>query len=549
MLALRTTQTLDSLFEAFDRPDVPGVVVGVSYRGSVAYRRGFGMASLEHGVANTPATRMRIGSTTKHFCCLGILLLEEEGKLDIGRSVNAYLPDLEPPCGEPTLLQLMHHTGGLHDTLLATFLIDGGFHTQIPPGGTMQLLRRMRSRSFAPGTRMAYSNVGYTLLTQVIEKVSGLSWNDFMTQRVFAPLGMRDTMLAPHDLNIVPGLATPHVPQADGSWQRGVHPEELLGSGGMISTVDDLLLWSAHLRSPTKQVGSQASWARMLEPQTFAGAVTNGYGLGLMIERIRGVPVVHHAGATIGTQSQMLCAPEHALDVVVLANRMDASAPTLARKILEAVLEHDGLGPEVLAPAAAEHRALHGRWFSRGSRTLMSVEAAKGPPHSEELLNASTYNGAAGPLLRSGSGLARPEGPGSPVEIRRLPQGDESVDTLEVHICGEPERFERLPGCPPTSEQLAASWCGRYRYAEFGKEVEIAITDGKLVLDLLPASGRAQWELEPLADDVVGCGTMHSVPAFAVPLRGVLTLDRSDAKVRGFWLDTDRMRNVRFDRC
>src|ERR1700712_1498519 len=104
---------LDDVFQAVNRSDAPGVVVGVALHGKPVYRKAFGLASIEHGVANTPWTRMRIGSTSKHFTCLAALLLVEDGKLDLDAGVRTWLPELPEMTEEPTLRQFMTHTSGL----------------------------------------------------------------------------------------------------------------------------------------------------------------------------------------------------------------------------------------------------------------------------------------------------------------------------------------------------------------------------------------------------------------------------------------------------
>lgn len=542
-------QRLDTLFEPYNRSDAPGLVVGVRHRGALIYRRGFGLASIEHSVANTPATLMRIGSTTKHFTCLAILLLEQDGKLDISHPVRTYLPELDNCCGEPTLLQLMHHTGGLPDTSAAALLANGGYFGHTPPGGAIQILRKFRSLNFVPGTRLAYNNDGYTLLSLIIERLGGLSWNDFVTRRLLAPLGMTNTMLVRSDLDIVRGMATLHLAVGD-TWRRGIFfSDDLLGAGGLVSTVDDMLRWTAHLRGTDESIFGNEIRKRLLEPQRFANGTTIGYGLGLMREQLRGVDIIHHAGATMGAQSQMLIAPAHELDIVIMSNRMDAAAQVLALQAMEAVLGEEGLAAETAPAAAADHPALAGRWFSRESQTLLSIEAVRPQPQQAETLLLSVHHAPAGALRASGTGLARPAGASSSVEIRKPPTDGAPPPVLDVHICGELERFERLPATPPAIAELASNPCGRYRHAEFAKEVEIRLDDGRLVLDLLPMSGGAHWELEAFADDVFGCGRFRAIPEFPLPLPATLTLDRRDGEVRGFWLNMDRMRRLRFERC
>ena len=543
------TQKLDALFQPWNRSDTPGVIVGVARQGKVIYRRAFGLASIEHAQALTPATRMRIGSTTKHFCALGILMLAEEGKLDIDKPIGTWLPELGEVCGRPTLLQLMHHTGGLHDPLPIVFFQNGGYYTELSAGGHLQMMSRLKECNFEPGSRFAYSNSGYQLLSLLTERVSGKSWGQFLDERVFGPMGMSDTAVLASDLDIVPNMAALHVHTPQGAWRRGIYPsDENLGGGGIISTVDDMLGWAAHLRSAQKKVGSDGIWSQMLERQTFANGKSHCYGLGLMCDEHRGVATIHHAGATMGSTHQMLIAPEHALDIIVMSNRMDVSSPALALKVLEAVLESEGMTSATPLPLAADFPAVQGRWYSRASQTLIEIAARKALPDVSELLILSTYNQPIGALKKVGDGLALPDGPSSTIELREPPQEAASPEALEMHICGDLERFERLPEVPPSAESLAAALCGRYRQPGYPKEIEIALRDGKLVLDLLPLHGRGYWELQPYSDEVVGAGNYQSIPAFVLPNSASLSFERKHGKVVGFSFNTDRMRAVWFDR-
>lgn len=542
-------QKLDELFRPWNRGDAPGLVVGVAHKGKVIYRRGFGLASIEHATANTPATRMRIGSTSKHFCSFGIMLLAEEGKLDINQPVRTYLPELANISGEPTLLQLMHHTGGLRDLMFAAFLLNRGNYGHMPAGGGLQLLARFTDLNFAPGERMAYSNAGYLLLTLVTERISGLTWEEFMAARVFAPLGMRDTTLLRSDMDIVSNMATLHMPQRDGGWRRGIYPtDEILGSGGMVSTIDDMLAWVAHLRGPQKKVGSECTWRRMLERQRYRSGMQAGYCLGIARDSYRGIEAIHHAGATFGSQCQMLTVPEHELDIVIMANRMDASAPALAFKVVDNVLEGAGLASPIQPALAADFPSVLGRWYSRRTRTPLTIANRQTQAGSPDVLFLSMYNAPTAVLQKAGAGLAIPDGPMSMLEIRSLPDGSIPPAVLDVHIAGELEHFERLPDIPPTAENLAPALVGRYRYAGFEAELEIVFRDGKLFIDFLPEIGMARWELEPLSPDLLGCGTLHSIPAQPLPTLASLSIYRKDGKVDGFWISMDRVRNVRFDR-
>ena len=264
---VRLSRALEPLLQPWDRGDAPGLVIGVALDGAPAYQRGLGLASVELGVANTPATRMRIGSTSKHFAALAALLLVEEGKLDLDRPLRTWLPELSGAGGEPSLRQMAQHSSGLRDPFdLPLLLLHGNLCTIAAAGTGLELASRFTALNFPAGERMVYCNQNYHLLSLAIERVSGTPLSTFLQQRILAPLGMADTALLPSDMQMAPGLAALHVPQPDGSYRRGIYPsEELLGSGGMISTVGDMLKWLAHLRGGEKRVGSAASWQQMLQ--------------------------------------------------------------------------------------------------------------------------------------------------------------------------------------------------------------------------------------------------------------------------------------------
>ena len=221
---------LDDLFQPWNRSDAPGLVVGVSRAGELLYRRGFGMASLETSVANGPATRMRIGSTSKHFTCLLLLLLREDGKIDLDAPIGTYIHELIGDVGRPTVRQLMMHRGGGRD-YVDLFFLTHGFNAR-PPGAALIMQARQTEQNFAPGEAMIYNNGGYHLLSIAAERAGGAPFETLLDERLFKPLGMLDTLSAPGDHVILPGMATLHMSGSDGRWRRGLFPsEEVKGRG------------------------------------------------------------------------------------------------------------------------------------------------------------------------------------------------------------------------------------------------------------------------------------------------------------------------------
>lgn len=543
----RTLDALDALFQPWNRSDAPGLIVGVAQHGVPIYRRGFGLASVEHGTANTPQTKMRIGSTSKHFAALAVLLLAEDGKLDIDTPLRRYLPELAGPAGDPTLRQLMHHTGGLRDPYdLPGILLCSGFPSLIAAGAGLELSQRFTSANYAPGERMVYNNNGYFLLSLVVERLGEMPFADFLKQRVLDPLGMGDTQLLPSDMTMLPGIASFHLLQPDGSYRRGIYPsEELLGSGGMVSTIDDMLRWLVHLRS-SKKIGSASTWEQMLERPCYSSGASGDYCLGLIREPYRGVEVVHHAGAVLGCTTQMITVPSQALDIIVIFNRMDGNASAMALKVIDLLLADAALEPAVAALSAEGRDDLIGRWYSPASKRLFGIVAqpVEGQPPA---LALSIHHQVMG-LLKPGEGSLLMSTPAHGTVAVCLP-GETGSRPLQLEFIdsGHTESFTRLPDSGFPAVDLASEIVGRYHYADFDREVSVVFEAGVLYLDLHPAYGQSRLQLEPFSADVCGYRLAGSYPV-PVPTVGSLSIARAQGRVTGLWLNGTRTRNLWIER-
>jgi len=523
---------IDQLFEPSARSDVPGYAVGVVRHGQLLYRRATGLASIEQAVANTPATRMRIASVTKQFTGLAVMLLVEDGKLDIDQPVRSYLPELAGLNGTPTLRQLLNHTSGLRDALdSVAFFLSEGLFPQIPAGLTHQWSSRFTDSNFAPGEAWCYSNYGYGLLSLVIEKVSGLTLAEFFQQRIFAPLGMVDSVLWPNDMELLPGLATSHIRLPDGRYKRGIYPcEELVGGGGIVSTVDDMLRWATNLRE--QRLGSAASWAEILRKPRFNNGNKHNYGFDLKCQLHRGIELRWHDGSTFGSKSALLCYPTEGLDIVVLANRSDSEPGAFGIKIAELLLA-DVLGPPKVNAEAAGREALIGNYYSSALRRVFSIR-----PQQDKVLFA--INATPEGLLRDEDGVLGNDSSFGPVTVH--PSASATASEIEVETCGRRETYVRLPDTPPATTALAAELVGSYRLADFGTPVRIVCEQDALVIDLDSRFHPNRIQLKPVSSEVFLC----TVTVLGSPAQGVVTLERRDGVVVGFFFSLQRTWNLHF---
>lgn len=506
---------LDALFAPFDRTDTPGFAVGVALNGLPGYRRGFGMANIELPVALSPSIRMRIGSTTKHFCVLAVMLLAEEGKLSIQDSPRHYIPELPSWADPMTIEQLMAHTSGMRDSLDLIFSTAG---PGVPTDADFQLklLTELDSVNAPPGATWNYNNGGYVLLTEIVRRVGGLPFADFLRERILEPVGMFDTLLRPLDTELLPNSATQHLPRPDGGWARGIFGAWIGGEGGIVSTVNDMLLWLKHMSQPT--VGTPETWAQMRTPRA-----THGYGLGLNMTQYRGVDTVHHAGGVVGGSSQMLKVLGHELDIILMTNgRSGLDLYNLADAIIDCCIE--GLTP---APEDVPRQPVCGTFHSARTGQVLTLLANEGG-------QAVSVGGMTLPARRDAQG--RLTVAILPTDMRILPVEKGGAVGLEVTEFGERDDLARVEVLEGTS---AAPLVGRYesRAARLTAEIRIDDAGAPRILISGPVGG-TDYVLEPLGPDL-----WRAVSPTLSPPGGTLEFD-----TEGFRFTTGRTVRLAFER-
>jgi CubicO group peptidase (beta-lactamase class C family) len=540
---------LDEIFQDVDRSDAPGLVVGVAHQGRVVYRRGFGLASIEHATANTPATRMRIGSVTKHFTCLAVLLLAEDGLLDADAPVTRYLPELPALLGAPTLRQLMNHTGGLR-CYVDIETSAGGMAVQ-PAYKAFEAQVQQTGANFAPGDKQLYCNGSYHLLSIVVDRVAGIPFEQFLQDRIFGPLGMLDTVCAPSDMQILPGMATLHVarpaPGGGITWRRGIFMTEgVRGEGGIISTIDDMLRWLAHLRSTDKTIGSASTWSQMTATATLNGGQPTVYALGLFCHPYRGVGTVYHHGSVYGGQCQMLTVPAHGLDIIIITNGGPLNHVEASKRIIDALLgdQLDGSGAPGLA-SSAEFAHLSGTQYLGDTGLVFGFADVGGQ------LGMSMNFSPPAPLLRD-------EGRQFRIAFEDLAMGpfvlqvaDLAADAeghapavLPFSECGRPMRLVRLPATPPATSSAGQALLGRYRSVDLDAEATIAFEGDVLTLRMRGGYGARHIVLEAASDQVF----RMTIQDEQMPGTAALVAERQDGEVIGFRFGTGRARGLHFEK-
>lgn len=329
---------VDALFAEWDKKDSPGVALGVIKDGKLIYNRGYGRADLGNNIPITSDTAFYIGSTSKQFTAFCIALLEEEGRLSVEDDVRKYLPEL-PQYEKPvTVRHLIHHLSGIRDYLALWDLSGRSFADSYPEEQALALVARQRSLNFTPGERYSYSNSNYFLLSLIVKRASGKSLHEFSDERIFKPLGMNNTHFHDDRTEIIKNRATGHVPKPGGGFSIYKSSFDLVGDGGVYTTVEDLLKWDRNFYHNKLGKGTQALIDRILTH----GKVNDGrqiiYAWGVQRERYRGLRIAYHNGAFLGFRSELLRFPEQKFSVIILGNVQSVSASALATKVADIYL-------------------------------------------------------------------------------------------------------------------------------------------------------------------------------------------------------------------
>ena len=294
---------------SFEADEFTGAVL-VARDGEVLLDRGYGFANREWSVPNDGDTKFRLGSVTKQFTAVAIMLLNERGLVDLDAPVKTYLPDAPDAWDGVTVRHLLTHTAGVPNF---TDFDDYGASKTLP--ATMDsLIGRFRDRplDFQPGEGWSYSNSGYILLTAIVEKASGRSYADFVAETLFQPLGMADSGYDSHAA-VLPRRASGYAPTA-----RGIVNADYIdmsipqGAGALYSTTRDLLKWEQGLFG-----------GRLLTPASLALLTTpvrNQYAFGLAVTQAGGNTTIAHSGGIEGFNTHMAWDPDRRMTVIVLGN-------------------------------------------------------------------------------------------------------------------------------------------------------------------------------------------------------------------------------------
>jgi CubicO group peptidase (beta-lactamase class C family) len=392
-VADQKTVEVDALFKTWDRKDSPGCALAVIRDGEIIYKKGYGMANLEHDIPITPSSVFYIGSTSKQFVAMCIAILAHEGKLSLDDDIRTYIPEM-PDYGTPiTIRNLIHHTSGVRDYLELIGIIAGlgegkmdemiGIYHQ---EDALELVTRQKELNFEPGEKFLYSNSCYLLLAEIVKRASGKTLREFAHENIFEPLGMTHSHFHDDYAEPIKNRAAGYYPAEKDKFRLFLSTFDCVGSGGLFTSVEDLYLWDqnfTHYKVGGKEV------VDMLHTK---GKLNNGeeldYAFALTIGEYKGLKTVRHGGALGGYRADLLRFPEQQFSVICLSNLSSFDPSGMCNKVADIYLGDimKVEGPdEKQKQAAAGGESIEGEKFSDIKTESERLEDFAGDFYSEEL--------------------------------------------------------------------------------------------------------------------------------------------------------------------
>src|SRR5277367_1696963 len=511
---------VDQVFAAYDKSDSPGCALGVVRDGEFIYKKGYGEGSLELSVPLTPESVFYMGSVSKQFTAASVVLAAEQGFLSLDDDIRKYVPEL-PSYGKTiTLRQMLHHTSGFRDILGLLFLAGRNFEDIHPTSELLDLLSRQKALNYQPGEEFLYSNTNYFLMSVVIPRATGKPLSQFAEENIFKPLGMTQTRFYDDHSVVVPGRVPAYEPRNDGGFRIDWSTNfDKIGDGGLLSSVEDLLLWDRNFYDNKLGKGT------LLKEMQTQGVLNNGkqieYGLGLEISTYRGLPIVEHGGALFGYRTELLRFPQQRFSVITLCNVGTSNPSQLSYKVADLYLA-DQLSPEPSASAAAsvDAQPFAGWYRNIDSHSVLEITASK------------EGVGAFGTLFKPRDATHFVATAGPEIAFDRQPN---SGMRLTVNFRDTaPQIFERYEPLKASAENFA-QYAGEYTSAELQATYRFAVKDGKLTLAM-------NWQEAAVLEPTV-------LDEFQGPF-GTAIVFRRDAAghISGCDLFAGRVRNIAFAR-
>jgi CubicO group peptidase (beta-lactamase class C family) len=329
---------IDAVFAEWDRPGSPGCALAVIRAGEVVYENGYGYANLDWDIPITPSTVFYAGSVSKQFTAAAVALLAREGRISLDDDIRVHFPEI-PDYGAPvTIRHLIHHTSGIGDTYRLMRGAGVDVANVFSDAQTVALIASQPALDFEPGSEYRYSNGGYFLLSELVERVTGRPLREFTRDRLFEPLGMRDTHFHDRPGHVVARRAMSYAAAGDTAFvQTYMSNFDKVGAGGLYTTVRDLARWDAEFYD--EAVGGPGFTGLLLTRGSLNDGTRLPYAFALRHGEHRAERTVGHSGSMMGFKAHLLRLPDRRLTVATLCNLGSIDPGALSHRVVDLYLD------------------------------------------------------------------------------------------------------------------------------------------------------------------------------------------------------------------
>lgn len=469
---------VDQLMIPFSSKSGPGVSISVLKEGKVVLAKGYGMSNLTYGIPMTENSGMSIASVSKQFTGMAIMLLVNEGKLSLDDDIRTHMPELKDFGTPVTIRNMLNHTSGYREILNFLPMAGWRFTDAMESDQPMQVVNRQVSLQNVPGTEYNYNNTTFMILARLVEKVSGEDWITFMTERIFKPLGMKNTTVKVQQGQVIPGSSQGYASAEGGGYRYVTDFAAAYGASGVNASALDMTKWMLNYSNYT--VGGKSAIDAITASGVLASGDSTFYGLGLSNRKWRGQRTYSHTGGETSHRTFFGYMPDIKSGIFISSNHPAFSTgmwTDIAEAFFSEFLEPEKNTEEPKAkepathPTPAQMEAIAGRYQFIGAplQIVYSIENGKmyaqasGQPRFETTPTSdSTF---------SFVGVA--------ASVTFHYEKDGTVKRA-THHQGTNSPMEKIPDDPITPEKLL-EYEGVYYSVELETQYTLKVVDGKLM--------------------------------------------------------------------
>ncbi|WP_116789434.1 serine hydrolase domain-containing protein [Flavobacterium psychrotrophum] len=512
---------IDSIVKTYESKNGPGLSVRILKDGKTVYNNHAGYANLEKNTKITDESVFNLGSTSKQFTAACIVLLQQQGKLNLNGNLRKYIPEFPAYAEKITLLHLLTHTSGLKDFLiLAT--IQGDESEEYTNAQIKEMMVSLQP-DFAPGEKWNYSNTGYWCLAQIVEKVSGKSIGEFARKNIFKPLGMKNTAYYLRPANGIKNKATGYA-KKNNTYAPTAPDESAVGGAGVYSTLGDLEKWLVEMQK--HHLFGDAFWKAMTEDDAYKSEEVT-YTKGLFISPYRSKTMIQHGGDVEGYHPFLGYFPEDKVGAIILTNddnfkRNDAIIASVDN-LLGFQYRYPSKTTET-APVLIPDFMLYSGNYILGENEYVLIEENHGRlvlTYLAEAINA-TLNPTADPhrFMIEGTSIA--------MVFSDIKDGKaQKIKSIEGEEITDFSRVEKMPENPAYKV-----YEGSYHCAGLKQDIKFFTKQGLLYIKL--ANNKTDWIIHTEGEDF---GTKYGEISFKKDASGTVT---------GFMYNHERAKNLEF---